>query len=80
MDLPKDFGIWMINVLNRLIQWYMCERCESLLWLLNKKYLKIISVITELENMWEANIKYYFTFMFVDLIYKYTNDNDRSKV
>ena len=51
MDLPKDFGIWMINVLNRLIQWYMCERCESLLWLLNKKYLKIISVITELENM-----------------------------
>jgi len=41
----------MIDVSNGMIQFYMCERCESLLWLLNKIYLQIIYVITELEKM-----------------------------
>ena len=64
----------MIHVSNGLIQLNMCERCESLLWLLNKVYLQIISVITELgKNVRETNIKYYFTFMFVT--YKYTNSD-----
>ena len=33
------------------IQLYVCERFESLLWLLNKIYLQVISVIIELEKM-----------------------------
>jgi len=56
-----------------LIQLYMCKICKSLLWLLNKRYLQIISVITELEFFLENNVKYYFAFVFV--IYKYTNSD-----
>ena len=64
----------MIDISKGLIQLYMCERWESLLWLLNKIYLQISFVITELEkNVRETNIKYYFTVMFV--IYKYTNSD-----
>jgi len=70
----EDFVIWIIDVSNGRIQLFMCERCESLMWLLNKRYLQNISVITELEkNGRKTNIKYYFTFMFV--IYKYTNSD-----
>ena len=70
----EDFVIWFIEVSNGRIQLYMCERWENLMWLLNKRYLQNISVITELEkNGRKTNIKYYFTFMFV--IYKYTNSD-----
>ena len=41
----------MIDVSNGLIQLYMRERYESLLWLLKKVDLQIIFVITELEKM-----------------------------
>ena len=30
------FGLLIIDILSGLIQLYMCERCKSLLWLLNK--------------------------------------------
>ena len=71
----KDFVIQIIDISNGLIQLYMCQRCENLLWLLNKIYLHIISVIAEFEkNIRETNIKYYLTFMFV--IYKYTNNDN----
>ena len=63
------FGLLIIDVSNGLIDSivHVCERRESLLWLLNKIYLQIISVITELEKkkVWETNIKYYLTFMIV---------------
>jgi len=46
----------MIDISDGLIQLYMFERCKSLLWLPNKIYFQIISVITESER--ETNIKY----------------------
>jgi len=50
--------VWIID------DWH--ERCESLLWLLNKRYLQIIYVITKLEKnvRWST---YNFIFMFVAL-------------
>ena len=46
----------MIDVSNRLIQLFMCQTYESLLWLLNKRSLQIISVIsiTELEQVYDC--------------------------
>jgi len=48
----KDFVIWFIDDCH--IKWtdsiVHVQGCESLLWLLNKIYLQIISVITELEK------------------------------
>jgi len=67
----EDFVIWITDVSNRPIQLYMCERCENRLWLLNKRYLQISSLITELET----NIQHYF------ILYKYINsDNDNPKL
>jgi len=58
----------MIDVSGGLILLYMCERCECLLWLLNKRYLQLISVIAELENVKEINIWYYF--IYISVMYK----------
>ena len=40
----------MADVSNGLMCNYTCVKDASLLWLLNKLYLQIIPVITELEN------------------------------
>ena len=71
----EDFVIWIIDVSSRLIQFYMCERSESLLmlWLLNKTSKLFLFLPNRKKNVRKTNIKYYFTVMFV--IYKYTNSD-----